>query len=236
MKILAIDSSAVSASCAVTEDKRLISSCFVNVGLTHSETLMTLVADTLEGAQTTLKDIDCLAVSHGPGSFTGVRIGVATVKGLAFANRMSCVGVSTLEAIAYGLCGLEGICCAVMDARREQVYNALFRLSDGRVERLCDDRAISIADLGSELSALGNSGAIWLCGDGAALCHGKLRDSVANLRLPPESIRFQNGYGVALAAVEAINNGRLGSAETLNPCYLRLPQAERELAARLNNK
>ena len=226
MTILGIDSSAVSAGCAIVKDGRVLSEGFVNIGLTHSQTLMPLIDDTLKRAGMTLEQIDRIAVSHGPGSFTGVRIGIATVKGLAFAGDIPCTGVSTLAAIAHGAACADGVLCPVMDARRDQVYNALFACEKGGLTRLCDDRAISLDDLAAEISAREET--VWLCGDGAQLCMDKLGERCANLRMVPESIRWQRGYGVAAAAQDepAVD------AASLLPVYLRLPQAERELRAR----
>lgn len=234
MNILAIDSSAVTAGCAVLSDGRTVSSGFVNIGLTHSQTLLPLIDRTLAASALQLADIDCVAVSAGPGSFTGVRIGVAAAKGIAFRGNIPCAAVSTLEAIAYGAAGLSGICCAVMDARREQVYNALFRLEyPESVTRLTDDRAISIADLCTELE--GTQGTIWLCGDGAELCMGYMssREKLAErVLLAPEPLRRQSGIGVARAAQGLAESGSLTDGERLVPSYLRLPQAERELSSR----
>jgi len=226
MTILGIDSSAVSAGCAIVRDGRVLSEGFVNIGLTHSQTLMPLIDDALRRAGVTLEEIDRIAVSHGPGSFTGVRIGIATVKGLAFASDIPCAGVSTLAAIAHGAACADGVLCAVMDARRDQFYNALFRCEDGVVTRLCDDRAISADDLAAELDALGER--VWLCGDGAQICMDKLGGRCAGVRMVPEAMRWQRGCGVAMAAAEV----QPVSAASLVPVYLRLPQAERELRAR----
>ena len=237
MKILAIDSSAVSASCAVTDDLRLISQCFANVGLTHSETLLTLIDSALTNAKLTLSDIDLLAVTNGPGSFTGIRIGVSTVKGLSFTHNIPCVGVSTLESIASGFDGMSGqycednnkqdICCCVMDARRNQVYNALFNIGQKPV-RICEDRAIDIEALAAELEGYGDRRII-LCGDGADMCFAKLGERLQNIRLAPAQLRWQTGYGVASAALRALQEGCAVDCEGLNPVYLRPSQAEREL-------
>ncbi len=226
MTILGIDSSAVSAGCAIVRDGKVLSEGFVNIGLTHSQTLMPLIDDTLRRSGVTLEEIDRIAVSHGPGSFTGVRIGIATVKGLAFAGNIPCVGVSTLAAIAHGAVCADGVLCAVMDARRDQVYNALFRCEGGELTRICDDRAVSIDDLAAELDTIGQP--VWLCGDGAQLCMDKLSGRCANVRMVPEAMRWQRGCGVAMAAQDQPTV----DAASLVPVYLRLPQAERELRAR----
>jgi len=222
LKILAVDSSAVTASCALVEDGKLLSYGFVNAGLTHSQTLMPLVSQVLSDADIKLSEIDKLAVSNGPGSFTGVRIGVSTVKGLAFTGNIPCCGISSLLAAAYPFSALNGHVCAVMDARRSQVYTATFKISEKPI-RLTDDRAISVADLTDELADL--EGDIWLCGDGAQMCYDIMRDRIPNVKLAPQLLRYQNAFGVALVAFDS----ECIDAAKLLPVYLRLPQAEREL-------
>lgn len=232
MNILAIDSSAVTAGCAVSCDGRVRSAAYADTGLTHSQTLMKLADHALDSAGMTVGDIDCIAVACGPGSFTGVRIGVAAAKGLAFAQNKKCAAVSTLEAIAYGVSGLGGICCAVMDARRSQVYNALFE-TENEIKRLTPDRAIAIDELADELAQ--RTETVWLCGDGAALCLERMSGDerlAGRVRLAPAQLVYQNGWGVALAAEAAAKRGELTDCFGLLPTYLRLPQAERELKAR----
>jgi tRNA threonylcarbamoyladenosine biosynthesis protein TsaB len=226
MKILAIDSSAISAGCAIVDDGNLIAESFVRVGLTHSETLLPMVSNTLANAKLTADDIDCYAVSSGPGSFTGIRIGVASVKGMAFASGTPCVGVSTLEAIAWSCVAQDGVICAVMDARRQQVYNALFT-SDGQdIVRICADRAVSIEELTEELK--NQQRIIHLAGDGAVLCYESMKQSLANVRLIPEHLRYARGFGVAMAARKIIKENGAVPPEKLIPTYLRPSQAERE--------
>ncbi len=233
MKLLALDSSAISAGCAVMDDGQIIAESFVKVGLTHSETLLPMVANTLANAKLTDQDIDCFAVSAGPGSFTGIRIGVAAVKGMAFPRNTPCIGVSTLEAIAWNCVGLRyGVICAAMDARRGQVYNALFHFEDGRLVRLCDDRAISIEELTDELSY--EDGSVLLVGDGAALCYKSMQERLSDVSLAPEHIRYQRGSGVAMAALRMYEEQGGQSPEALVPTYLRLSQAERELKKKQN--
>ncbi len=226
MKILAVDSSAVSAGCAIVEDDRIIAESFVNVGLTHSETLMPMIVNTLSSAKLTAKDIDCYAVSSGPGSFTGIRIGVSAVKGMAFTFHTPCIGVSTLEAIAWSCAGPGGLICSVMDARRQQVYNALF-LSDGKdIQRLCDDRAISMEELSAGLRSRQQT--VYLAGDGAALFYDEFGKSLPDVRLAPVHLRFARGYGVAMAAQRIYASQGAVSPDQLVPTYLRPSQAERE--------
>lgn len=226
MKILAIDSSAISAGCAIVDGDSVTAESFVRVGLTHSETLLPMVAHTLANAKLTAEQIDCFAVSSGPGSFTGIRIGAAAVKGMAFTRNTPCVGVSTLEAIAWNCSAVNGIVCSVMDARRQQVYNALFSFDGDRMTRLCDDRAISIEELTDELSA--RSEAVFLVGDGALLCYESMKDRLPDVRLVPEHLRYARGYGVAMAAKRIMEEQGTVSPETLVPTYLRPSQAERE--------
>lgn len=216
--ILSIDSSAVTASASLTDGKKVIKSEFINAGLTHSETLLPMIKRVTEGYS--ISDLDAIAVTAGPGSFTGVRIGVATVKGLAFEYDTPCISVSTLEAIAYNFVDTDCVVCAVMDARRMQFYNALFEVKNGRVERICDDRAISIDCLKKELSEYDN---VIIAGDGAELCFNNL--GLDNAVLAEENKRYQNGIGVSGAAE---NKKRITAGE-LMPVYLRLSQAEREL-------
>ena len=226
MKILALDSTATTASVALCEDTKLIAITTLNAGLTHSEALLPLVEQLLIRAHVTVNDIDLFACSEGPGSFTGVRIGAATVKGLAFGKQKTCIGVSTLEALAHNLACCDGIVCPVMNARRDQVYNALFRIQNGEVTRLCDDRAISVSQLAQELGEY--SEPIYICGDGASLM------SHVNSHYVPDHLLWQNGYSVAQCALRAYNEGARTSDTELSPTYLRLPQAERERLERIN--
>lgn len=216
--LLSLDSSAVTASVALTQDGKVIKSEFANSGLTHSETLMPMVKRVMQGH--TYSELDGIAVTAGPGSFTGVRIGVATVKGLAFNNNIPCYSVSTLEAIAYNFADKNAVVCAVMDARRMQFYNALFKITDGVVTRLCDDRAIAIEDLRKELTDFDN---VIIAGDGARLCMQNI--GLDNCTLADDERIYQNAVSVAAAAkfIKPI------SPAALMPVYLRLSQAEREL-------
>lgn len=224
MKILAVDSSAKTASVALTDGTSLISECFVNAGLTHSKTLMPMVDNVLTQADMKIEDVDVLCVNAGPGSFTGIRIGVAAVKGLAFAGDKPCAGVSTLEGCAYNFTDENCIVCVSMDARCNQVYTAIFRCENGMVTRLCDDKAVSVDDLFIELSAFDEK--IIVAGDGAEICFDSFNGRLHNVVLASENRRYQRAYGAALAA---LNNNMFVNSSELVPFYLRLPQAEREL-------
>ena len=170
MKVLAVDSSAKSASVCVIEDEKILGEFFINTKLTHSETLMPMISSLLKNARIDINSIDVVAISSGPGSFTGVRIGIAAVKGMSFALNKPCVGVSTLEAMAYNFKGSNCIISAVMDARRDQVYNVLFRVNCDNIIRLTSDRAISIEDLNIEIKNEYNKENIIFVRDGADLC------------------------------------------------------------------
>ena len=232
MLILALEASAKTASAAISKDGALLGQYFQNCGLTHSVTLLPMAEALLKNTNLTTADVDRFAVSHGPGSFTGVRIGVSTVKGLAWAAEKPCVGVSTLEAMAWsGLCAAPGslICCA-MDARRAQVYNALFRIEAGRPLRLTEDRAVGLDELTDELNSTGKP--ILVLGDGALLCYNHFSERNVPVSLAPENIRLQNAWGVCRAAE---GKEPIGAAELL-PRYLRLSQAERERLERLKKE
>ena len=224
MLLLAFETSAKAASVALMDDDRLLGESYQNTGLTHSQTLMVMAEDLIKQCGHTPAAITHVAVAAGPGSFTGVRIGVAAAKGIAWGRELPCHGVSTLESMALGLGLWDGYICTAMDARRAQVYNAIFHVKNGQISRICEDRAISLTQLGEELAQL--DGPIHLVGDGAALCHRTLTD--ISLILPPEWKQHQRAVGVALAAKAQIAAGIPGDGATLTPNYLRLSQAERE--------
>lgn len=234
MKILAVDTSATAASVAVAEENKLIGEFSINTALTHSQTLMPMVDELLKNTGLSVNDIDAVAVNAGPGSFTGVRIGVAAVKGIAFPKNLPCVSVSTLESMAYNMLGNDCIVCSVMDARCSQVYNALFRVKGCTVTRMTDDRALSLTDLKNELQNINEK--VVLVGDGAVLCSKFLGSEIENIMLAPFNNRIQTASSVAYAAFEKINNGETVKADELMPVYLRLPQAQRELNKKLGVK
>ena len=230
MRILALETSAKSVSVAVTENSTLLAQAYQDRGLTHSVTLMPLLDGMLKTAGLTLDDMDIIAVAQGPGSFTGIRIGVSAAKGLAWAKALPCCGVSTLEAMAYGVTDFEGVVVGAMDARRQQVYNALFRTENGRVTRLCEDRAVAMELVAEELAAIPEPKLI--VGDGAVLLYDFLQKAGIGCRLSSPLHRQQSAAGVALAAEHLAAQGLTCSAQELQPVYLRLSQAERERLAR----
>lgn len=230
MKILALETSAKSVSAAVVDDGAVRASCFSCTGLTHSRTLMPMVEAMLKNAELTLEQMDAVAVAAGPGSFTGLRIGVSAAKGLAWAADKPCIGVSTLEAMAQNLAHMDALLICAMDARRNQVYNALFEAKDGTLTRLTDDRAIAVGELADELR--GETRRMLVLGDGAVLCRDGLAAAGIDCALAPEALRWQNAVGVGLAAQHAPSV----TAQQLTPVYLRMSQAERERKARLEKE
>lgn len=230
MLILAFETSAKASSVALLDEATLLGESYQNTGLTHSQTLMSMAQDLMQSCNLTAADIQAVAVAAGPGSFTGVRIGVAAAKGFAWGRSLPCYGVSTLEAMALQLGIWDGYVLPVMDARREQVYNALFRVRKGKLERCCPDRAISLAELGEEIKKL--SEPVFLVGDGSILCYNVLVEKAPTLILPPEHRMHQRATGVGLAACAMIAAGLPGDGAAVQPNYLRLSQAERERLAR----
>ena len=226
MLILAFETSAKAVGVAIHDGEKLPAESYQNTGLTHSQTLMTMAQDLLKNCQKSPSDVTHLAVAAGPGSFTGVRIGVAAAKGFAWGAELPVYGVSTLEAMALGLGAYDGHVCACMDARRSQVYNAVFLAEGGELTRVSQDRAISLEELACELEHI--DGPIFLVGDGAALCYRTLRERIPELVLPREHRIQQRGCGVALAALKAMERGEPCDGAGLTPNYLRLSQAERE--------
>ena len=223
MRILAIESSSKPASVAICEDGELISMLFQRSGLTHSRTLLPMAQDVLKNLEMTIGDVNLIAVAHGPGSFTGIRIGISAAMGLSWGADVPVVGVSTLEAMAYQVETEDCTICPVLDARRGQIYNAKFARRGGQLERLCPDRAISLEELAREESAA--SSPLLLIGDGAELCADFLSQKAVGFTLAPALSRYQTAFGVALAA----QNSDISADNSVMPNYIRLSQAERLL-------
>ncbi len=237
MKILGIECTAAPVSCALYEDGKFLGVYFLNQKVTHSQTLLPMVESVLKLSNINLSDIDVIAVTAGPGSFTGVRIGISAVKGLCFADNKPCIPVSVLEAMAYNLIGQECIVCSTMDARCNQVYNAIFKVRGESVERLCDDRALMIDELYDNLKGIKSkysNAKIIVVGDGADLFYNAIKDKdkELNINLAVETQKWQNAAGVCLAAKDRAIRKETISNDELLPVYLRLPQAERELKSK----
>ena len=234
MLILAFETSAKAASVALHDGGKLLAESYQNTGMTHSQTLMVMAEDALKQCGKTAADVTAVAVAEGPGSFTGVRIGAAAAKGFAWGREIPCYGISTLEAMAHSLGIYQGYVCPVMDARRAQVYNALFYVNCGEITRIAPDRAIALAELCEELKTL--SEPVFLVGDGSNLCYNTLLKDVPALVLPPEHRMHQRAVGVALLAAKQSAAGIAPGGAELTPNYLRLSQAEREKLERENKK
>ena len=228
MIILGVDTSAVAAGAAILKDGKLISETYINTGLTHSQTMMSIVDSALSLVDLTIDDVDAFAVSSGPGSFTGVRIGVSAVKGLCFAKNKPVFAVSTLEALA-NCADIDGfVICPVMDARCMQVYTALFEKIDGELIRITDDEPKTLEELYLQLDEIGKK--VLLIGDGADISYKFLSEKGIDVRKFSEIFKYQHASGVAITAFRNYNRGEEPiSADTLIPSYLRLSQAEREL-------
>ena len=231
MLILAFETSAKSCSAAIHDGKSLLAESYQNSGLTHSQTLMVMAEDLLKVCGKSAADVTHLAAAAGPGSFTGIRIGVSAAKGFAWGAEKPVYGVSTLESMALGLGVWSGYICCCMDARRNQVYNAIFLAENGELKRISEDRAIALSDLKEELAHI--DGPIYLVGDGAALAHKTLSQDIPELILPREHRQHQRASGVALAALLAMDRGENADGAALQPNYLRLSQAERERMEKL---
>lgn len=233
MKILAVECSATPASVAILEDDKLIASAYTNVKLTHSQTLMPMIESTLSSSKTYINEIDGFAISSGPGSFTGIRIGISAVKGLAAVKKTPCVAVSTLFAMAQNYSDTDCIVCAVMDARCNQLYNAIFDIENGEITRLCDDRALMCDELLEEIKNISQSSDkyVIIVGDGADIFYNAARD-IKNIKKAHPIRQYQNAVGVGFASLDAFKKGETLSPNDLLPFYLRLPQAERELKAK----
>ena len=226
MLILAFETSAKAGSAALMQDGRLLGESYQNTGLTHSQTLLSMAENLLTSCGYTPQQVEAVAVAAGPGSFTGIRIGVAAAKGFAWGLELPCCGVSTLEAMAENFGAFDGYIVPVMDARRSQVYNAVFKAEQGCLSRITEDRAISLENLGKELAEL--TGPIYLVGDGSNLTYKTLKDALPSLVLPAEHRMHQRAAGVALVAEKMLQRGETCNAAELTPNYLRLSQAERE--------
>ena len=229
--ILALDTSAKPVSCALIRDEQILGCYYSHSNLTHSQTLMSMVEHLLKTSDVSVGELDAVAVNAGPGSFTGVRIGVSAVKGIAFTHNLPCISVSTLECMSENIAAEDAVICGVMDARCSQVYTALFERKNGVVNRITEDEAITIAELADRLGMLNRP--VILVGDGSAMCYSALADKVPNVTLAPPAVRYQTAAATAVVAQKKWEAGETVSADALLPLYLRLPQAERELNARL---
>lgn len=222
LKILAIDTSSKVSGVAIISEEKILAEFNTNNSLTHSQTIMPMVKAALDCSNIDISEIDVMAACVGPGSFTGLRIGISAIKGMAFLKNLPCVGVSTLKALAYNLIEYNGVVCAIMDARCNQVYTACFE----KGKRITDDQAISIEQLEQQLSEINSK--IILVGDGAKMHYNRLKESIKNLEIADSHNVLNRAASVALAAIDSYNNGEINTLDELLPNYLRLAQAERQ--------
>ena len=230
MLILGIDTAAAPCCAAIYDSEKdiVLAQTVINNKLTHSVTLMPIVEDIIKNSGIAVSDVDLFAVSAGPGSFTGLRIGISAVKGMAFANSKPCTEVTTTEAMAYNLAATDCIVCGAIDARCNQVFDALFKVEKGKVTRLTEEGCHKAEELATMLSEYKDEDGV-LVGDGAELVLCKCQKAeLTNVRLAPSHLRYQTGAGVCLAALEKPQI----KPEALMPMYLKLPQAQRELMAK----
>lgn len=236
MKTLAVESSGKSCSVAVADNNIIIADIFLNNGLTHSQTLSTMIDFALISAKVDIRDIDLFAVANGPGSFTGVRIGVSNIKGLAQPLKTKCAPVSTLAAIAFNLIGINSYVCTALDARCSQFYYAIFKCDSDKAERLSPDSAGGFEEIiNTVTNVLKPTDSIILAGDGAEKLFEFFNDSEFIAKLTPETLRLQRAAGVCKAATSMLKS-EYCSADDLQPFYLRPPQAERNLKKGIDNK
>lgn len=223
--LISIDTSSKACSCALTDGDTLIAENYLNCGLTHSATLTVLIEDMLAAARVDFDKIDAVAVSNGPGSYTGLRIGIAAAKGMALGRNIPCAGVSTLLSLAYNLLPFEGVVCAALDARVGQVFTALFEIKGGKVKRLCEDMATTLDELEKILPDR-----TMVCGDGTKLVCEAFPEK--GLRPAPMALRYQRASSVAAAALATA--APMLPANQLEVLYHRKSQAEREREAKNN--
>ena len=232
MKILAIDSSGLVASAAWIADGVLVAEYTVDYKKTHSQTLLPMVDEILRMTEQDLEGIDAVAVSGGPGSFTGLRIGSATAKGLGLALEKPVIGVPTVDALAYNLYGTERLICPMMDARRAQVYTGIYTFSGGEFKVLRPQEVIAAADIIEVLNGMGQP--VIFLGDGIPV-HGKLIEERVKVpySIAPAHLARQRAGAVGALACIYYKEGKIQSADEFLPVYLRPSQAERERAERL---
>ena len=227
MNILAVDSSALTATVAVLKDGEIKGEMSFTTALTHSETIMPMVDEVLHKSGLTINDIDLFACSEGPGSFTGLRIGIGTVKGLAYGLGKKVCGISTLESLAYNISYTDMLIAPIMDARRGQVYNALYKYEDGKLVTVCEPMALSVEELCAEIDEK-----VIFVGDGVKVHKNKIAELLGDkavFAMPQHCLQSAASVAYAATLKEPVN------PEDLSVVYLRKPQAEREREEKLSN-
>lgn len=235
MKILSFESTAKTASVALSVDGKTVSAFTVDAGLTHSEVLLPMAEDVLSRAKCSFDEIDAYAVVCGPGSFTGIRIGVATVKGLAFGKSRPVVALSSLRALAQNMMGIPGLILPVIDCRRNECYCALFRSDGEKIYRLREDDQLKIADLAPILSSYAGD-TVYLVGDATEKAYEILTGLGVCVTRAPIALRAPSAVNLGELALEKIARGEIQSDASVAPIYLKPAQAERERLEKENNK
>lgn len=225
MKMLCIDTCTNCCSATILIDGNVVSHNFLNTNKTHSETIITLIDNALKTAEINIDDIDIFGTSNGPGSFTGVRISSAIIKGLCFNDNIPCVTVSSLLSLAYNVLDIDGIIMPVLDARKNQFYTALFKCYNKKITRITKDDAIDICDISLNIKNFKEN--IYLVGDGAEKCFNKIKDDFLNIRLCSQNTVYNNSLGVALACFNNLDTQK--SSKNICPNYIRLSQAQKDL-------
>ena len=227
MKILALDSSGLVASVAVAEDDNLIGEYTVNYKKTHSQTLLPMLDAVAKMVELDLETIDAIAVAKGPGSFTGLRIGSATAKGLGLALNKPLIEIPTVDGLAYNLWGAKDAVCPLMDARRNQTYTGIYSFNNGEMQRIEPQCAVEIAEITEKINALQHP--VVFLGDGVPVFRTYLEEHVTvPFSVAPAHLNKQRAGALASLAFHYLENGQTVSAEAHQPDYLRLSQAERE--------
>lgn len=235
MKLLALDSSGLVASVAVLEDDRLLAEYTINYKKTHSQTLLPMLDEIGKMIELDLNSLDAIAVAAGPGSFTGLRIGAATAKGLGLALDKPLIGVPTADALAYNLYDARQLICPMMDARRSQVYTGIYRFEDGKMNIITGQKAVKVEELMGELNALGQE--VIFLGDGVPVYADLIREKIkVPYSFAPAHVNKQRAGSVGALGMVLYQSGQVQSAAEHQPEYLRVSQAERERAARLKGQ
>ena len=234
MRILALDSSGLVATVAIVEDEQTIAEYTMNYKKTHSQTLLPMLDEIVKMTGFDLQAVDAIAVAGGPGSFTGLRIGSATAKGLGLALDKPLIHIPTVDGLAYNLYGNEGLICPIMDARRSQVYTGIYRFRDGQFEVVEEQMAIALEELMEKLNAYGEK--VTFLGDGVPVYREQLEKGLRiSFAFAPAHVNRQRAAAVGTLAMQYYREGKLVTAEEHRPDYLRLSQAERERAEKHGN-
>ena len=231
MKILGLDSSGIVASVAIVEDDVLIAEYTVNYKKTHSQTLLPMLDEIAKMTELDLNSIDAIAVAAGPGSFTGLRIGAATAKGLGLALKKPLIAIPTVEGLAYNLYDIPGLICPIMDARRKQVYTGIYRFTDHQLKVVEDQMAVSMETVIEKLNQYGE--AVTFLGDGVPVFHELIAEKMTvPYSFAPAHVNKQRAAAVAALGEIYYRQGKTETAMEHVPDYLRVSQAERERAER----